>query len=102
MSDSIEALLNGTIVPLLDPNFFSNSGYNAVHELMRAMILRTIEDFNSGAELRDEAIAYMSEVDDDYVLSFSAICRHFGLDPTRTRGAIMNTTRRISTRRRTV
>ncbi|NLF26128.1 MAG: hypothetical protein GX589_10810, partial [Deltaproteobacteria bacterium] len=38
--------------------------------------------------------------DDDYIFSFAAICRHLGLDPSKTRHAIMTATRRISTRRR--
>jgi hypothetical protein len=38
--------------------------------------------------------------DDEYIFSFAAICRHLGLDPVKTREAIMNATHKISTRRR--
>ncbi len=38
--------------------------------------------------------------DEEYIFSFSAICKHLNLDPAKTRHAIMNATHRISTRRR--
>lgn len=84
----------------MDTSIGFGGGYSAVNELMRAIILRTVEDFNSGGELRTEAIAYMEEQEDEYIFSFNCICRHLGLDPAKTRYAIMNATHRISTRRR--
>jgi len=72
---------------------------------MRAIILRTVEDYNSGGELQQEAITYMegsgdAQEDDEYIFSFSAICQHLGLDPEKTKIAIKTATHRISTRRR--
>jgi len=88
----------------------SGKGYDPIQELMRAMILRAIEDLNSPGELRDDAIKYFFADDDnsdedetgleDHVLSFKFICRHLGMDPKKTRESILNATHRISTRRR--
>jgi hypothetical protein len=69
---------------------------------MRAMILRTIEDFNGSERLKVKALDYMFNEDDEYVLSFHSICKHFGMDPVKTRRAIMTAGHTISTRRRTV
>jgi hypothetical protein len=77
-------------------------GCESVSELMRAMILRTIEDFNSCERLKVKAVEYMVRDDDDYVLSFQSICRHFGMDPVKTRRAIMIPHEKIRTRRRTL
>ena len=74
----------------------------SVSELMRAMILRTIEDFKGGDRLKVKALDYMNSEDDDYILSFQAICKHFGMDPVKTRRAIVTAGDRISTRRRTM
>jgi hypothetical protein len=87
-------------LPQMDSAYLLGNGYTALNELMRAMILRTVDDFNSGGELGAEAIAYMEEQDEEYVLSFRAICKHMGMDPDKTRYAIMNAKHRISTRRR--
>ena len=92
-------------LPTIDTSVNGGNGYNPINELMRAIILRTIEDYNSGGELMQEAITYMSgdsdnSDDEEYIFSFSAICQHLGLDPDKTRYAIMNATHRISTRRR--
>jgi len=79
----------------------SMGGYNPVSELMRAIILRTIEDYNSGGEHYEEAVTYLhSETDEEYIFSFSAICRHLGFHPQKTRNSILHPTHRISTRRR--
>ena len=75
-------------------------GYDPLHELMRAIILRTIEDFNAAGEFRDEAIAYMHDEEEEYIFSFAFICKHLGFDPEKTRHAIMHAEHRISTRRR--
>lgn len=75
---------------------------DSMSELMRAMILRTIEDFNSCQRLKVKAIEYMNSEDEDYVLSFRSICKYFGMDPAKTRKAIMYAESKISTRRRTL
>jgi hypothetical protein len=84
----------------MDIAYLEGKGYTAVSELMRAMILRTIEDLNAGPELREEAIAYLTDDDEEYVLSFNSICRYFGFDPEKTRYAILNAKTKIRTRRR--
>ena len=84
----------------MDIAYLDAQGYSALSELMRAMILRTIEDLQSGGELREEAIQYLMTEDEEYVLSFTSICRHFGFDPQKTRDAILNAKSRIKTRRR--
>jgi hypothetical protein len=87
-------------LPQIDLSYSGGNGYDPVNELMRAIILRTIEDYNSGGELHDEALSYMFDEEDEYIFSFNAICHHLGFDPEKTRYAIMNATHRISTRRR--
>jgi hypothetical protein len=87
-------------LPTMDMAFHGGNGYNPINELMRAIILRTVEDFHSGGEFLQEAIEYMHDEEEEYVFSFRAICRHLGFDPEKTRYAIMNATHRISTRRR--
>lgn len=87
-------------LPELDLSYVHSQGYSAVSELMRAMILRTIEDLQSESELRQEALDYLMNNDEDYVLSFVSICRFLGFDPEKTRYAIINPKSRIRTRRR--
>ena len=87
-------------LPQMDAAYLLGTGYDSVNELMRAIILRTIEDYNSGGEFYDEAMAYMSDEEEEYIFSFRAICKHLGMDPDKTRYAVMNATHRISTRRR--
>lgn len=87
-------------LPTMDMSFHGGNGYNAINELMRAIILRTVEDYHNGGEFYQEAVDYMFDEDEEYVFSFRAICRHLGFDPEKTRFAIMNATHRISTRRR--
>jgi hypothetical protein len=87
-------------LPEMDAAYLEGKGYTAVSELMRAMILRTIEDIQSGGELREEALEYLMDEDEEYVLSFNSICRYFGFDPEKTRYAILNAKKRIRTRRR--
>jgi hypothetical protein len=84
----------------MDIAYLDAQGYSGLSELMRAMILRTIEDIQSGGELREEAIQYLMTDDEEYVLSFTSICRHFGFNPEKTRDAILNAKSRIKTRRR--
>ena len=87
-------------LPEMDLAYLGGNGYSAVSELMRAMILRTIEDLQSGSELREEALEYLMSDDDEYILSFISICRYFGFDPEKTRYAILNAKTKIRTRRR--
>jgi hypothetical protein len=87
-------------LPEMDSAYLGGKGYTAVSELMRAMILRTIEDLSSGPELRQEALDYLMDEDEEYVLSFRSICRYFGFDPDKTRHAILNAKTKIRTRRR--
>ncbi len=87
-------------LPEMDIAYLGGTGYTAVSELMRAMILRTIEDLQSGPELREEALNYLMSDEDEYILSFTSICRYFSFDPEKTRYAILNAKSRIRTRRR--
>jgi hypothetical protein len=91
---------NSDRLPEMDLAYLGGKGYTAVSELMRAMILRTIEDLNSGPELRQEALEYLMDEDEEYILSFHSICRYFGFDPDKTRYAILNAKTKIRTRRR--
>lgn len=100
-SDVTEQFVSsGDKLPQIDMSFDVGKGYDPINELMRAIILRTIEDFNSGGELHIEAVEYLMDEEDDYIFSFQAICRHLGFDPLKTRNSIMFATRKISTRRR--
>jgi len=92
----------------MDLAYDTGKGYSAISELMRAIVLRTIEDIQQGGELREEALAYLTgdegsdddEESDEYIFSFASICRSLGLDPKKTRDAIVNAKSRIKTRRR--
>ncbi len=84
----------------MDAAYLLGTGYDPINELMRAIILRTIEDYRSGGEFREEAMAYLFDEDEEYVFSFKAICNHLGFDVTKTRDSIMFAEHRISTRRR--
>lgn len=87
-------------MPQMDPAYFVGNGYDSINELMRALILRAIEDLNSPGELRDQALEYLYADEEEYIFSFKAICRHLGFDPDKTRYHILNAKHRISTRRR--
>lgn len=111
MQDNWEQLVsNSDKLPQMDMSFSPGKGYDAVNELMRAIILRTIEDYNSSGENREDAVKYLygfdddgnegEDQDDEYIFSFAAICRHLGMDPEKTRYSIMHAKHRISTRRR--
>jgi len=102
MSDFLEyfAVSNGEKLPQMDMSYIGGRGFDSINELMRAIILRTIEDLNSGGELKAEALAYMYDAEEEYIFSFNAICRHLGFDPEKTRHYIINAKHKISTRRR--
>ena len=102
MFDSFNSSAGKTPIFQVDAESYTGSVGESVSELMRAMILRTIEDFKGSERLKVKALDYMLKEDDDYILSFQSICKHFGMDPVKTRRAIMTAGDRISTRRRTV
>jgi hypothetical protein len=102
MFDSFNSSARKNPIFEIDSESCTGSAGEAVSELMRAMILRTIEDLNGGERLKVKALDYMLREDEDYVLSFAAICKHFGMDPGKTRQVIMTAGDRIRTRRRTM
>ena len=102
MFDSFNSSADKPPIFQIDAESCTGSVGEAVSELMRAMILRTIEDFNGGERLKVKALDYMFREDDDYIFSFLFICKHFGMDPTKARHAIMTAGHTISTRRRTL
>ena len=87
-------------LPQIDMSYDPGKGYNAITELMRAIILRVIEDYKTGGLLREEALAYMYDGEEEYIFSFNAICSYLGFDPAAVRFQIENSKRKISTRRR--
>jgi hypothetical protein len=89
--------------PGVDAAYVVGNGYIAENELMRAIILRVIEDLKKGGEFKEDALAFLDSDEEEYVFSFRAICGHLGFDPSKTRSAILSAIdegRRISTRRR--
>jgi hypothetical protein len=78
----------------------SAATYSPLSELMRAIILRVIDDYNAGGEYRVEALEYLDDEDDEYIFAFRSICQHFGIDPIKTKNYIMFPAHRIATRRR--
>ncbi len=74
-------------------------------ELMRAIILRAIEDLRQGGEIAEDARRFFMDynLDDDHPFSFRSICNYLGLNAELTRDKIFETLEnnyRISTRRR--
>jgi hypothetical protein len=102
MFDSFNSSAGKPPIFQIDAESCVGSVGESVSELMRAMILRTIEDFNGGERLKVKALDYMFREDDDYIFSFQSICKHFGMDPAKTRHVIMTAEHKISTRRRTL
>jgi len=100
MTEAGNYAVSGEKLPQMDMSYHGGNGYDPMHELMRAIILRAIDDYNSTGELHDEAIEYLFSEEEEYIFSFRAICKHLGFDPGKTRHMIMNATHRISTRRR--
>lgn len=96
----VEFTMSSEGLPEIDMSYFSGKSWTALSELMRAMILRTVDDLRSGGELREDALTYLYDEEEEYVFSFISICRHFGMDPEKTRDAIVYPKRRIRTRRR--
>ncbi len=100
MDEALEIIVSGDKLPQMDLSHMGGNGFNPLHELMRAIILRTVDDYHSKSEFKEEAIEYMFSDEEEHIFSFNAICRHLGFDPAKTRHEIMNTKRKISTRRR--
>jgi len=90
--------------PHIDGSYQSSSAASPMGELMRAMVLRVVDDVRAGGELREDALAYMDstveEGAEDYVLSFRNVAAYLGICPNRLRSAIVDPMRSISTRRR--
>jgi hypothetical protein len=78
----------------------SQATYSPLSELMRAIILRVVDDYNAGGEFREGALEYLDDEDDEYIFAFRSICQHFGIDPLKTKQNIMFPPHRIATRRR--
>lgn len=87
-------------MPQIDGGLIEGRGYNPESELMRAIILRAVEDFRSHGLHFDDAKAFFEDEDEDYLFSFVSICRFLGFNPEKTREQIFHSERRISTRRR--
>jgi len=100
MNEILEIIVSNEGLPQMDLALMGGNGYDPVNELMRAIILRTIEDINSSVEFHQEALDYLLDEEEEYIFSFRAICRHLGFDPDKTRFAILNADHKISTRRR--
>ena len=84
----------------MDLRAFGSSGYHPLKELMRAMVLRAIDDYRTKGEFFDEAKEYLEDEDEDYILSFKYICQHLDIDADKTRNMIFKGQKKISTRRR--
>lgn len=100
MTKILELNVSADKLPQMDMSYNGGKGYNPIAELMRAMVLRAIDDFNSSGETQEEAITWLHSEEEEYIFSFRAICKHLGFDPDKTRHRIMNPTHKISTRRR--
>lgn len=87
-------------MPQMDLAYDQGNGYVPENELMRAIILRAIEDFKGKGEHYQDAIDFFNDEDEDYVFSFASICKFLGFNPQKTRDSIINAEHKISTRRR--
>ena len=95
-----EWIVSGEKLPQIDMSYLGGKGYSPLSELMRAMVLRAVDDYNSTGENHVEAVEWLYSEEEEYIFSFRHICRYLGLDPAKTRQAIINPTHKISTRRR--
>lgn len=76
---------------------------NPLATLMRAILLKAIEDFQKGGHLRRDALRYLHEKlseHDDHVFSFQSICESLQLDPHSVRTRITGLTKPVRFRRR--
>lgn len=95
----------GKSLPGMDEAYNLGKGYTPESEIMRAIMLRAIEDYKAGGDLRQDALDFMFASDEDpeeedYVFSFHSICNYLGFHPVKTRQRIMKNAKGISTRRR--
>lgn len=100
MNDVLEIIVSAEKLPQIDMSYNGGKGYSPLSELMRALILRAVDDLATVGEYRDEALEWLYSEEEEYIFSFKAVCAHMGLDPGKTRHMIINPTHKISTRRR--
>ena len=101
MSSDAENQMSGSSnLPQMDGAYLPGNSWQPINELMRAIILRVVDDYNSVGEFHQDALDYLHDDDEEYVFSFRSICRHLGFDPEKTRHSIMFPKHKISTRRR--
>jgi len=93
-------MTNNSKLPQVDASLLDLHGYSSVTELMRAIILRTIDDYHTKPNFKDEALEYLYDDEDEYIFSFRNICSYIGFDYKKTRDKILCTDKKISTRRR--
>lgn len=101
---------NGHRHLMTDPSISTEASYCPVRELMRAIVLRAIEDLKKGGEVGEDARAFFEgklgtkdENGDEYLFSFRSICSHLGFNPDEAFECIQDAirkNRKISTRRR--
>lgn len=91
---------SGSRLPQMLSGSSSSATYSPLSELMRAIILRVVDDCNGNEEVKADAVEYLYGEDDEYIFSFPSICHHFGVDPEKTRDHILYPRHRIATRRR--
>ncbi len=91
---------NTSKLPTMELGIFGGKGFSPISELMRAMILRAVDDYHSTGEHHDEAHEWLYSDEEEYILSFRFICNYFEIDPEKTRDHIVHPRHRISTRRR--
>ncbi len=76
---------------------------NPLSTLMRAVLIKAIEDFQKGGQLRRDVLRYLHENHsefDDHVFSFNSICEALQLDPQSVRSSIFGLTKPVRFRRR--
>ena len=71
-----------------------------VGELMRAVMLTAINDLYGSSELRSAALEFFWSREEDHIFSFQFMCRFFGMEPIKSRRAILRSVKRIRTKRR--
>lgn len=79
----------------------SNNKYcHEIRELMRAIMLLAIRDLQSSGRHRDEALAFFLSEEEDYLFSFTSICRYLGLDEQKAQEIVLMSQEKLKTRRR--
>jgi len=100
MFDILEIIVSAEKLPQMDMSYGGGKGYNPLSELMRALVLRAVDDLSTVGEFRDEALEWLYSDEEEYIFSFRAICQYMGFDAEKTRHLIIHPTHKISTRRR--